>query len=612
MQTYTNLDIQEIPLSSPFFHAKVERFLAANGLRLEEVDLYLALTSQEGDILAGAGLKGDVLKCIAVSADAREAGLTAPLLSRLIREASLRGIHNLKLFTKPENEAVFASFGFRLLAQAPLAILMENGGGLEAYCACLRAQRVRGTAGVVVMNANPLTLGHVYLVEQALRQVDHLFVIPVREDVSRFSYTERLTMLQTAFASQPRVTVLEGSAYQISSATFPTYFMKNFSDASVTQMQLDLDLFARHIAPALQVGMRFVGSEPSDPLTARYNDLMAEKLPGQGVRVTVIPRLARADVFVSASSVRNALDRGSFREASLLTPAVTHPYLLADLAGRALTLELETPLKPGLVCPDAVGAHADMDFALMRKAIAALRPFWSRMVTADWPETLRQLGLEAEKAMMEATGGVNTHRGAIFALGLALFAAGRILQMRENEGVMQSCLGENAQTGIDKHLLMSEIQKTALSLDSQAVCRREGVKSAREMAEGGYAELFQDWLPYLSSLKVQGVSDASAFSFASETPCTFTAKEKPGRLQRVLLRIMSTLDDTCVIKRVGKERAQEVKREAAQMLQCESQERDGWNDRLQEMCDRYAREGISPGGAADMLSLTVFVDSITQ
>ena len=75
---------------------------------------------------------------------------------------------------------------------------------------------------------------------------------------------------------------------------------------------------------------------------------------------------------------------------------------------------------------------------------------------------------------------------------------------------------------------------------------------------------------------------------------------------------MSTLDDTCVIKRVGKERAQEVKREAAQMLQCESQERDGWNDRLQEMCDRYAREGISPGGAADMLSLTVFVDSITQ
>ncbi len=577
----------------------MEHFLAANGLRLEEVDVYLVCKNEDGDILAGAGLKGDVLKCIAVSADARQAGLTAPLLSRLIREASLRGITQLKLFTKPENEAVFASFGFRLLSRAPLAILMENGRGLETYCAYLREQRVQGAAGVVVMHANPLTLGHLYLVEQALRQVNHLFVIPVREDVSRFSYTERLTMLQTAFASQPRVTVLDGSAYQISSATFPAYFMKNLSDVSQTQMLLDIDLFARHIAPALQVKTRFVGSEPSDPLTARFNVMLEKELPGQGVGVTEIPRLARADVFVSASRVRQALDAGDFGSAADLTPAATHPFLLADLAGRALTLELETPLKPGLVCPDSRGAHADMDCALMRKAIAALRPFWSRMACTADVETLRQLGLEAEMAMMEATGGVNTHRGAIFAMGLLLAAFGRKMETDEPLEVTRKRLVQFARTIIDKQLADKQLHFTAQTCTGARACALEG-----------YHALFTDWLPYYRSCRDKE-SSASAMKKA-DAPAE-DSLSVPGTSgmdivarQKTLLRIMSTLDDSCVVHRVGAERAAQVKLEASALLEHFSEAG------LSALCDQYAREGISPGGAADMLALTIFADSITK
>ena len=629
MQHYGNHDIQELPLSAPFFRDKVVRFLGENGLRLEAVDSYYVIEDEHGRILAGAGLQGDVIKCVAVAAEARSEGLAAPLLSEVISRASARGITCLKVFTKPENEAIFQSLGFHVLARAPKAILLENGRGLESYCAYLSSFRAEGRCGVIVMNANPFTLGHKYLIDRALEQVDHLFVIPVKEDVSRFPYAERIAMIRAA-----GVIVPEGSDYQISALTFPTYFLKDLSDAAETQMRLDIDLFARHIAPALGATVRFVGSEPMDPLTARYNALLHELLPevveiprkemtmeasacqlsedkyfSQGFAknhfssdfakpthadASVMPGPDRASRPVSASAVREALDRGCFRAAAAMTPESTWPYLLADLAERALRLELDTPLKPGLVGPDSNGAHKDMDYALMQKGISAIRPFFPRMVMADTPEALRQLGIDAEKAMLEATGGVNTHRGAIFCLGLALNAAGRVVGRRmevvDTEKDMQKCLGEIAQTLFDNKLNDSELHST-----------HPDVKGAREMALGGYRELFEDWLPCLRNFP----------------------------LQKLLLRIMSTLDDTCVIKRVGYDRAQEVKREAFEILRSAQNDRTGvQNERtglqndnchpeepqatkdLRILCERYAAEGISPGGAADMLALTIFTDSI--
>ena len=559
MEPFETIDIQELPLSVPAIRRQVEDFLGSNGLRLGEVDLYLAVLSREGAILAGGGLRRDIIKCLAVSAAARSLGLSVPLVSRLISEASERGFTNVKVFTKPENRSLFESLGFRLLAEAPKAILMENGRGLEDYCSYLRGHRA---PGVIVMNANPFTRGHKYLVEQASPVV----VIPVQEDVSRFPYNERLAMIRSGCDGV--ADVVEGSDYQISAATFPTYFLKDLSDAAETQMRLDIDLFGRHIAPALGARVRFVGSEPADPLTARYNALMKELLPKYGVQLVEIQRLAcppdcaedsstspsaplrMTEGPVTATRVRAMLDAGQFKAASALTPESTWPYLLADLAERALRMELDTPMKPGLVGPDSVGAHKDMDYDVMRKGIAAIRPFFPRMAMAGTPDELRQLGIDAEAAMLAATSGVNTHRGAIFALGLALY----------------------------RH----PIAETAARLDNGSSKRREaGVRGAMQMAKDGYKELFEDWLPYYAGVK----SDAYG-------------------LQKTLLRIMATLDDTCVIHRVGFERAMAVKDEAKALA--------GHFDLdvLRQMCGRYAAEGISPGGAADMLALTILIDSI--
>ena len=643
MEAYACNPIQEMPLRSPFFRSKVEGFLQANGLRMETLDVYYTLQNTDGDILAGAGLAGDVIKCVAVAPEVRSEGLVAPLVSHIL---SQHGPGNLKVFTKPENEAVFESLGFHAIARAPLAILMENGRGLEAYCACLkdtllsfrpteRSGEIASSVGVVVMNANPFTLGHRYLLEQAAARVDRLVVIPVRTSYA-FPYTERLAMIKAGAPSG--VTVVEGSDYQISAATFPTYFLKDLSEAAETQMRLDLDLFARHIAPALGATVRFVGSEPQDPLTARYNTLMQELLP---LKVVEIPRLKAEPVseenyfsqgfaknqfssddgmpehntkVISASAVRAALEEGSYSRAAALCPESTRPYLMAALAERALRRELDTPLKPGLVGPDSSGAHTDMDYALMQKAIAALRPYWSRMAKASVPPLLQMIGIEAEKAMKKATGGVNTHRGAIFALGLALNARG--MEVTVTEEVMQNRLCKIARVILHNGLIDSALHFTAQGAPAsqrthgeQAV-KQYGVKGAREMALEGYKDLWTNWLPYYRDTLGLRPRESVIPSEASVSS-----------IQRTLLHIMSTLDDTCVIHRVGYERAQEVKREAADVLMaeekwffakpCEKYFSSAGNN-LQDLCVRYAAEGISPGGAADMLALTILIDSLTN
>ncbi len=583
MEPFERIDIQELPLSVPTFRRQVEDFLGRNGLRLEEVDLYMAVLSDDGKILAGGGLFRDIIKCIAVSGAARSLGLSVPLVSRLVSVAAERGFTNVKVFTKPENRAVFESLGFRVLAEAPKAILMENGRGLEDYCQYLRGHRADG---VIVMNANPFTLGHRYLVEQAASQ-GRLAVIPVREEASRFPYAERVSMVRQG--CKDLADIVEGSDYQISAATFPTYFLKNLSDAAETQMRLDIDLFGRHIAPALGATVRFVGSEPSDALTARYNALLKELLPSYGVRVVKVKRLKGSNGrFVTASRVREYLDKGRFAAARDLTPSSTWPYLMANLAERALRMELDAPLKPGLVGPDSTGAHADMDYALMRKSIASIRPFFPRMALASSPAELRQLGIDAEAAMLEATGGVNCHRGAIFALGISLSVFQRRMEVIGNKLLMWKCLVQTSRVILDNSLTDNQMHSTALS-HGAAVVQKYGVKGAKTTALEGYADLFRFWQPFYSKIKRQ-----------------------PFALQRTLVFLIASLDDTCLIHRVGYERSEEFRNEAADVLGeiAHGADYGKTESLLKDLCMRYAREGASPGGAADMLALTVFMDSL--
>lgn len=439
------------------------------------------------------------------------------------------------------------------------------------------------------MNCNPFTLGHRYLIEQAAKQVERLFVMVVREDCSLFAYAERKAMVEQGVAHLKNVTVIDGSEYAISQATFPTYFLKRLDDAADTQMLLDLDLFRRHIAPALGATVRFVGTEPTDQLTRRYNELMHEVLTD----VREISRLEKEGNAVSASRVRKAMEQGDMSTIRQLVPPTTLPYIIAHLATQALQAELDTTPKPGLVDKDNNGAHRDMDYALMQRSIDTLHPYFVKLALLGCADALpthtsiRDIGIEAEKAMLSATNGVNTHKGALFSMGLAVVAAAH----EKDTDSLQTTIKALAANFPDTNGTHGSKAKL-LSKDITAI------KGALDNAREGYEMLFAEWLPFYIERR----------------------KERDAHtLHKTLLRIMCDLDDTNVIYRTDLATAEEVKQEARALLDSFSKAHTAEDKEkriaaellaLKDMDKRYTARNISPGGAADMLSLTIFIGSI--
>lgn len=698
------MEIQTLNPATPRQRQRIEAFLKRNALRIDDMNYYAAVLDDDGEMIAGGGLKDDVIKCVAVDDAHKGEAIANTLVSHLISHANQEGYSCIKLFTKPKNRQLFESLSFRLLAEAPEAILMETGiGGISNTVEALKKikeesekykeynkeckedskkckedskeckevvktnlntttpqhlntpylntttpQHLNTTpprGGVVVMNCNPFTLGHRYLIEQAAKQVERLYVMVVREDCSLFAYTERKAMVEQGVADIENVNVIDGSDYAISRATFPTYFLKRLDDAADTQMLLDLDLFRRHIAPALGATVRFVGTEPTDQLTRRYNQLMHEAL--KDVRET--DRLEKDGNAVSASRVRKAMEGGDMNTIRQLVPPTTLPYIIAHLATQALQAELDTTPKPGLVDKDNNGAHRDMDYALMQLSINTLHPYFVRLALLGFADTLpshtsiRDAGIEAEKAMLAATNGVNTHKGALFSMGLAVVAAaykekkaaankeergkeerGKEREEREDSLVSLESLAPRESLASPLSSLQLTIKALAASFPdtsgthgSKAKQLSNGtttIKGALDNAREGYEKLFTEWLPFYNERRKN--HDAHA-------------------LHKTLLRIMCDLDDTNVIYRTNVATAEEVKQEARALLasfeeayaaqdkeKCTSAIEEKCSSAIEEKCAsaellalkdmdrRYTERNISPGGAADMLSLTVFIGSI--
>lgn len=627
------MEIQTLNPTTPRQRQRIEAFLKRNGLRFDDMHYYAAITDDDGEMIAGGGLKGNVIKCVAVDDAHKGEAIANTLISHLIAHANEEGHSNVKLFTKPKNRQLFESLSFRLLAEAPEAVLMETGiGGINNTVEALKKIKEEGEVckennqecrkeektnlnittpqhlnpstpqplttttplrGVVVMNCNPFTLGHRYLIEQAAKQVERLFVMVVREDCSLFAYAERKAMVEQGVAHLENVTVIDGSEYAISQATFPTYFLKRLDDAADTQMLLDLDLFRRHIAPALGTTVRFVGTEPTDRLTRRYNQLMHEVLTD----VREIVRLEKEGNAVSASRVRKAMEQGDMNTIRQLVPPTTLPYIIAHLATQALQAELDTTPKPGLVDKDNNGAHRDMDYALMQRSIDTLHPYFLQLALLGCADALpthtsiRDIGIEAEKAMLSATNGVNTHKGALFSMGLAVVAAAheeRKIAANEEQILKERNGGEDVLVSLQTTIkaLAASFPDTNGTHGSKAKQLSKGttaIKGALDNAREGYEMLFAEWLPFYIERRKE--HDAHT-------------------LHKTLLRIMCDLDDTNVIYRTDLATAEEVKQEARALL-------DSFEEAvLKDMDRRYTARNISPGGAADMLSLTVFIGSI--
>jgi [citrate (pro-3S)-lyase] ligase len=150
---------------------------------------------------------------------------------------------------------------------------------------------IKTPIGAIVMNCNPFSLGHQYLVEYASAKVNHLYIFVVEEDKSFFPFTDRLDLVKQGTSHLKNVTVIPSGKFIISSLTFNDYFGKDaMAQDKVVDPSQDVELFGKEIAPTLGITVRFAGEEPLDNITRQYNETMHRILPQYGVNFEVIPR----------------------------------------------------------------------------------------------------------------------------------------------------------------------------------------------------------------------------------------------------------------------------------------------------------------------------------
>lgn len=325
--------VAQLQLKYPQDKELLAAFLAKNQLAYEE-DIQTAFgVLDEHDALAACGCAaGSLLKCFAVEPGLRGQNILGPLISALVQERFAAGFYELFIITRARNEAMFSNCGFFPVARTEQLVLLENrSNGPQVFTSSMgQPEDGEKTVGAVVMNCNPFTLGHQALAEYAASRCDILHLFVVEENRSDFPTDVRLRLVREGTAHLSNVRVHLSGRYMISSATFPTYFLKAGEDAALLQSELDITLFAQCIAPPLHITKRFAGQEPLDPITARYNDTMRRILPRHGIEFCEIPRTAAGGQVISASRVRRLLrEKGVCQEVLELVPLSTQKYLIS-------------------------------------------------------------------------------------------------------------------------------------------------------------------------------------------------------------------------------------------------------------------------------------------
>lgn len=194
---------------------------------------------------------------------------------------------------------------------------------INAYIENIRVQR-EGIVGSIVMNCNPFTYGHRYLIEYAAKQVDILYIFVVEEDRSIFKFEDRLEMVKAGTKDIENAFVVPSGRWVLSYETFPVYFEKATKQEILADASKDLEVFARYIAPALGIAKRFVGEEPTDNVTRQYNAQMQEILKRFGIKMEIIPRKQIDGQVISASAVRRYMKEENWEQVKQLVPETTY------------------------------------------------------------------------------------------------------------------------------------------------------------------------------------------------------------------------------------------------------------------------------------------------
>ncbi len=365
-----NYAISSVGKSDRYMMEQVENLLEREGIHLDKnLDYTAAMLDDDYNVIATGSCFGNTLRCMAVSSNHQGEALMNDIVSHLIEYQYSRGNYHLFMYTKCNTALFFNSLGFREIARMEEAniVFMENkrtgfkdylenlrkesveqlesmdGEAAKSYLEALKAdenamiecstsKNIEGIRiGAVVMNANPFTLGHRYLVEKAMEGCDILHLFMVSEDASLVPFSVRKRLIEEGTSDFKNIIYHDSGSYIISSATFPAYFQKGDNAVIKSQAGIDLHVF-EGIAGKLHVNARYVGDEPTSLVTGIYNDIMAEALPKAGVECHIIPRKEFGGKAISASTVRKAIHDGDMDAIKDLVPESTYSFFISDEA----------------------------------------------------------------------------------------------------------------------------------------------------------------------------------------------------------------------------------------------------------------------------------------
>jgi triphosphoribosyl-dephospho-CoA synthase len=266
---------------------------------------------------------------------------------------------------------------------------------------------------------------------------------------------------------------------------------------------------------------------------------------------------------------------------------------LADLAVDALIDEVDLSPKPALVDRRGNGAHTDLHLGLMHASALSLRPAFKKMAEAALEigevalplrEVIGRIGREGEQAMLSITNNVNTHRGAIWALGLLVTAAAL-----EPQSASANVVSRRAA----RLALLDDLHAPKSLSHGAQVALRYGTHGAREEAQLGFPAVLQRGLPQLKRSRANGHAEQNAQLDA-------------------LLAIMTNLADTCVLYRAGEEGLHAMQQGAQAVLDAGGSASLSGRRRLHELDQQLIALNASPGGAADLLAATLLLDRIER
>ena len=316
----------------------VTALLQAEEIRLDtNLDYTCGMYDDEMNIIATGSCFGNTLRCFAVSSAHQGEGLLNQIITHLIEVQCARGNLHLFLYTKVKSARFFGDLGFYEIARVEdTLVFMENRrDGFGAYLRALEKTKTGGKSAALVMNANPFTLGHQYLVEKAAAACDTLHLFVVSEDASLVPFAVRKRLVEAGVAHLPNVVLHDSGPYIISNATFPSYFLKDEAAVIEGHARLDLAVFTK-IAKALNITARYVGEEPTSQVTGLYNKIMCEQLPKAGIECIVVPRKEADGKAISASTVRQCLQSGDWKTLKTLLPQTSLDYFRSPEAGPVL------------------------------------------------------------------------------------------------------------------------------------------------------------------------------------------------------------------------------------------------------------------------------------